>query len=87
MSVNRKSLKKNNNQCFGPYYRCEIDVFLKRYDFAYSYRTTVNQAAKQFHYKAPRLIKKVSNEVDRLACDRILKIINQSRQQRGLCQK
>ena len=48
-------------------------VFLKRYDFAYPDRDTVNQAAKV----APGVIKAVRNDINNIAKERINQIISQ----------
>ena len=48
-------------------------VFLKRYDFAYPDRDTVNQAAKV----APGVIKAARNDINNIAKERINQIISQ----------
>ena len=47
--------------------------FLNRYDFAYAGRDTVNQAAKV----APEIIKAATNDVNKIAEQRINQIISQ----------
>ena len=51
--------------------------FLIRYDFAYAGRDVVNQAAKV----APGVMKAVTNEINKIAAQRINQVINQSGQE------
>ena len=51
----------------------QLGGFLKRYNFAYAGRDTVNQAAKV----APGVIKVATNNINEIAKDRINQIISQ----------
>ena len=51
--------------------------FLSRYDFAFSVRDTVNQAAKV----AQGVIKAATNDIDRTAKERINQVISQGRKE------
>ena len=55
--------------------------FLKRYDFAYAGRDTVNQAMKGLDNLAPKLINQASKEIDQIAEARIRQVIDSGRQQ------
>ena len=61
---NKTRKRKNKRQYEG---------FLNRYDFAYAGRDTVNQAAKV----APEIIKAATNDVNKIAEQRINQIISQ----------
>ena len=60
-----KTRKRKNKRQYGG--------FLNRYDFAYAGRDTVNQAAKV----APEIIKAATNDVNKIAEQRINQIISQ----------
>ena len=52
-----------------------------RYDFAYSSRDTISQAAKQFRFVAPGDINHATGEIDRKARDRISQVMNKGDKQ------
>ena len=53
--------------------------FLNRYDFAYAWRDTVNQAAKV----APEMIKAATNNLNKIAEQRLNQIISQGGKELG----
>ena len=67
-TTKRRKNKKRNRQRGG---------FLSRYDFAYVWRDTVNQAFKDLYTTAAGLIKDSSNQVNKVAEQRIQQIIDQ----------
>ena len=76
---NRRRQRKKRRQTKKIYRRTnqkrkrQLGGFLKRYDFAYAGRDTVNQAVKV----APGVIKVATNDINEIAKDRINQIISQ----------
>ena len=52
--------------------------FLNRYDFACAGRDTVNSAVKHLDYRAPIVLKKVSDKADKILQRRISHVIKKS---------
>ena len=76
---NRRRQRKKRRQTKNIYRRTnqkrkrQLGGFLNCYDFAYTGRNTVNQAAKV----APGVIKAATNDINEIAKDRINQIISQ----------
>ena len=69
----KNNVQKRVNRHIHRKWKRQTEGFLNRYDFAFAGRDTVNQAAKV----APGVIKAATNNIDRIAKERINQVISQ----------